>query len=539
MPDEVAPALLASPLIDAVRKPIPGGSPVGIDVAYEDDFQSLKAEVDAMGAATGSVDFQNIVDLATTILAERSKDISVACYLAFGLSRTRGFAGVAEGVAVVRAVSESFWEGAFPPLRRMRARQSAIQFMAERLNAWAETQKPTPADRGALDTGLAELSALQAFTTESMGDDAPPLSGLARTLREAIRRLPAPREDAPAGAMPTEPAQPSATQAPPAASASAAPGASAGEPVDASFGTRSESESVVLKVAAFLREQSVLDATAIMLTRAVRWGAIAQAPPAEGGKTKIPAPQAARRSAIMALVGTGNHEALAKACEGAFQEAPFHFWLDLQRAAATGFAALGAPGAAALAAVTDSASALVRRVPVLPTLSFADGTSFADPLTIAWLDEISAVGGDGSSSGASNNDPGRDAIREAQSQASGGDVPGAVAALVAGSGAPRDRFDRTIAAAEMCMGAGRPDVALALLDDADEAIRQYHLDVWDPPSARNALRLMHAACAALAPSAGTPDRKQALASRSDEAFARLARLDPGLAMRSTAPPKKT
>ncbi len=185
MPDEETLPPFTSTRVEAIREPIPGDAPAGIDVAYEDDFMSLKDEVDAMGAATGDVDFQNIVDLATTILSKRSKDIAVACYLAFGLSRTTGYAGILEGVASVRAVVETYWEAAFPPLRRMRARQSAIQFMAERLSAWAETHKATPGERETLEQTLEELTALQTFTTESMGDDAPPLqaAGLAARIR--------------------------------------------------------------------------------------------------------------------------------------------------------------------------------------------------------------------------------------------------------------------------------------------------------------------------------------------------------------------
>jgi type VI secretion system protein VasJ len=543
MPEADAVAPYSSPLVDAVRAPLAGSAPAGIDMAYEDAYLQLKSHVDAMGAATGAVDFGAIVEAASSILTAQSKDIGVACYLAFGLTRTRGFEGVAEGVAAVRAVAETFWEAAFPPLRRMRARQSALQFMAERLNGWAETQTATPADREALEHTLNELTALQAFTTETMGDDAPPLSGLARTIREALRRLPAPEPEAPPEPPPAEAAPsdaaPAATApgrrvAPPPAAA-APPSAPAAPAGSTAFSTPSEANTVVLRAAGFHREQSLLSVPAALLVRAVMWGQLAQAPPAEGGRTKLPAPPQARRDVLVGLATAGNHEAMVRAGEGVFQESPFHFWLDLQRLVATSLAALGAPAAPARAAVVDAVAALVRRLPALPTLAYADGTPFADPLTVAWLDEIAAAQGGGE---ASAPDPALEAVREAQAQASAGDVPGAVAALVAGAGAPRDRFARSVAAAELCLGAGRADVALALLDDADEALRLHRLDIWDPPVARTALRLLHAACTALLAAAAPPDRKAALAARADDAFARLARLDPGLAMRAAAAPKK-
>ena len=81
-------------------------------------------------------------------------------------------------------------------------------------------------------------------------------------------------------------------------------------------------------------------------------------------------------------------------------------------------------------------------------------------------------------------------------------------------------------------------MALALLDDADDALRAHRLDVWDPVAAARALRLLYTCATALTGTAGSPQRKAALTERAGEAFARLARLDPALAMRSTPPPAK-
>ncbi len=532
MPDADEPPPFSTPLLDAVRAPFPGSAPAGIDMAYEDAYLALKAEVDALGAATGG-DVGTIVDLAGQILSDRSKDVSVACYLAFGLVRTQGFAGLAEGVAAVRAVSEAFWDDAFPPLRRMRARQSSMQFMAERLNAWAESQTATPADRDAVEQALAEASALQEFTTEAMGDDAPALSGLTRTLREALRQLPAPKppEPDPPPADETSPASDVTAGAPP----TSAPG---GGGSSADVTTVSGAQEAVFRAAGFLRTQDPFDATAALLVRAVRWGEVVQAPPAENGRTLVPAPPEHTREALGAMLAASNVAQLAETAEDLFPEPPFHFWLDLQRLLASALQALGPPAQAAHAAVVDATAAFVRRMPTLPTLAFDDGSPFADALTVAWLDEIAAAAGGGSGGGVPAGGAGaQGAIREAQSQAGAGDVPGAVATLVAGAGAPRDRFERGVAAAEMCLGAGRADVALALLDDADDALRTHRLDVWDPAAARTALRLLHASCTALLATAGTPERAAALAVRADDAFARMARLDPGLAMRTALSPE--
>lgn len=524
---------LTTPRLEAIRAPIPGDHPAGEDMKYEDAFQTLKAEVDELGAATGEVDFSTIVDLSTQILSERSKDLAVAGYLVLGLTRTSGYAGIAEGLAATRAVTEGFWDDAFPPLRRMRGRQAALQFVAERTSAWIQSNRAEPDDREALAHAEAETAALQEFVTEAMGEDAPAFSGLLREIREQLRRLPKPeppKEDPPPAAE--APAAPAADAPAPPAGVPAPPAPAPPSGGDASFSTAKDAGIVVMKVAQFFREEDPYDAVAFGLVRAIRWNAIAGPPPTG----KIPPPPKPRRDALAGMLTASNHAVLVREAEASFQQSPFHFWLDLQRLVAGALKALGAPAAAAHATVVDATASLVRRIPSLPTVTFQDGTPFADPLTAAWLEEIAApAAGGGGAAGADSASA--DAIREARETASGGDVSGAVAALMAGAGNPRDRFERGVAAAEMCLGAGRPDVALALLDDADEAVRAHRLDVWDPDAAASALRLLHTCCVALRGSAGSPQRKTDLSDRADEAFARLARLDPALAMRSTPPPK--
>ncbi|MEO0558135.1 MAG: type VI secretion system protein TssA [Bacteroidota bacterium] len=532
-----APAAFSTPRLESIRTPVPGDAPAGIDMKYEDLFQTLKAEVDRLGAATGDVDFNKIVDLSTEILHEHSKDISVASYLILGLTRTAGYGGIAEGIAAVRSVTEGFWEDAFPPLRRIRGRQAALQFVAERTSAWIQDNKAEPGDRDALMHAQTEAEALQAFVTESMGENAPAFSGLVRELREQVRRLPKPKppkEDPPPAKDP-EPSAASngdtADAAPPTpAKPAAPPAASSGG--DASFSTPSEAESVVLKVATFLQEQDPYNATAFELRRAVRWNTITTPPPTG----VIPPPPSHRRDALAGMVAASNHPLLVTQGEGSFPSPPYHFWLDLQRFLATSLRAIGPPAAVALAVVESTTAALVKRLPSLPTLTFQDGTAFADSLTIAWLDELTASDGDGGGSGTS--EASEAAIKEAREQAASGDVPGAVAALMADAGAPRDRFERTVIAAELCLGAGRSDVALGLLETADRAIQTHHLDVWDPNTASKALRLIHTCCTQLVPTASSPERAAELRQRATDTFNRLSRLDPAHAMRSTPAPKK-
>jgi type VI secretion system protein VasJ len=412
----------------------------------------------------------------------------------------------------------------------MRGRQASLQFVAERTSAWIKDNRPEPGDREALAHADAEVAALQAFVMEAMGDEAPAFSGLLREIREALRQLPKPAEPEP---PPPEPeaapasADPAPGEAPsPAAPAGPPPARSAPALPSGDIGGRSDAEVLINRVAAFFSELSPTSAVPFLLSRALLWGEVERAP--EAGL--VPPPSPFRREGFATMQAEANHALLITEAETEFTQNPF--WLDLQRYLATALKAMGAPAALAHAAVEDATAALVRRLPGLPSLTFQDGTPFADPMTVTWLSDLAATaGGGGGASSVSD-----EAVREAQAQAAGGDVPGAVAALMSGAGAPRDRFERAVAAAELCAAAGRPDVALGLLDDADTAIETYRLDVWDPAAAAKALRLLYACCTSLKAVPASPQREAALSDRADEAFARLARLDPAHALRSTPAP---
>ena len=294
-----------SPRLAAIAAPISATAPAGADATYDDAFQELKTQVNILGEA-GDVDFERIVALGEQVLTTLSKDLNAACYLALGLVRTEGYAGLAEGLAGVRLVASEFWEDLFPPKRRMRARQNALQFLADRLSDWAEAARPEPEQRDLVERASEELAKLQEVVTEKMGDQAPALSLLRRHLRETLRRLPKPEPDPPPTPEPTpDAASPVGAEASPSApvaapqpgpSLSPTPAAGAGE-----IKTSTDAARAVVAVARFMREGDAYDPAAVRLLRAFRWGPLVALPPAEGGTTKIPPPPAPRRAYLVGL----------------------------------------------------------------------------------------------------------------------------------------------------------------------------------------------------------------------------------------------
>ena len=112
------------PLSADLLQPIEGDNPAGEDLTYElilDELQEARRE--DLDVEQGDwerplkrADHAQAIKLATDILANRSKDLTVAAWMAESMLWEEGFAGLAEGVEVMRGLIETFWEHVYPEL---------------------------------------------------------------------------------------------------------------------------------------------------------------------------------------------------------------------------------------------------------------------------------------------------------------------------------------------------------------------------------------------------------------------------------------
>lgn len=534
-PEADAAELTLSPLLEAVQAPISDGNPVGDDVKYEDSFQQLKAEVDKVQSANADADFEQIVALGTQVLGTQSKDLTAAAYLGFGLLQTQGFAGVAEGADAVRILCETYWEDMYPPLRRMVARKNALQLIIDRSHDWLEGQKLAASDVDEVQRALDSYKALQGITTEKMEENAPVLSKITRLLEEKIRTAPKTAAPAPPAESPASPAAPASR---PAASA-AAPQAAAAPTDPDGFRSRNEAERAIMAAVTYLNAEGKTDPVPFRIARALRWGGLVAAPPAEDGQTMIPPFVEQRKGFLDGLLGGGQFAELIEQSESSFREQPF--WLDLQRYIATACEALGAPFAPIRDAVMDAVVGLLRRFPEVPDLRFEDGTPFADTATHEWIEmkvrPAMSAGSDAGPAPSAESDSAVDAdFAAARQHLAGGDLDAALAALgETTDAAERDRFRRRLYLATLCVRGGRPAVARALLERLDDEAAARSLGMWEPKLALDVWTALHGCYEALQRGAKA-DKKTALQEAAEQAFQKIAAFDPvrAVALRSSS-----
>ena len=135
---------LQHPLLTIGTSQISDDAPCGINAKYEPSFEALEAELakqESLSAET--VDWKEVKALATELLQNTTKDYLVACYLTHSLTVTEGYTGLLVGLNILSNMTENYWSDAFPPVKRLRARKTAIEWLVEKTSQHVEQTPPT------------------------------------------------------------------------------------------------------------------------------------------------------------------------------------------------------------------------------------------------------------------------------------------------------------------------------------------------------------------------------------------------------------
>ena len=118
-------------------------SPSGIAAKYEPEFEALEAQLARQEALNAqAVDWQEVKKLASKILTEQSKDLLVSAYLSKALVETEGYTGLLLALHINYELITHFWPTCFPLIKRLRARESALNWFSEKLGSFLEQQPP-------------------------------------------------------------------------------------------------------------------------------------------------------------------------------------------------------------------------------------------------------------------------------------------------------------------------------------------------------------------------------------------------------------
>lgn len=519
-------------LLSLGKEPISTDKPTGSDVRYEPEFEELQSEIDKISSpsASGGTDWEKVGKLASEILAAKAKDLLVASYLAVAQVHTDQVEGFGVGLRVYRDLLEQFWDGLFPPKKRMRGRVAAIDWWMEKTDAAVQSLKLEPLPPERIEEFREDLRQIDRVLNDNM-EDAPLLRPIERFLDSIpvlTEEKPEPEvspseEKAGPAAAPAQP-RPTTTQLP------AAP-AEVGEMASVADAERvlRAALDMMRRVGAYFQNENLSNSMGYRWRRIASWSMVEALPPATNGQTIIPPPDTGIRNVLIDLKEKGNWETLVGMAEEKVPE--YIFWLDLNRIVAEALTALGDPYEDAHEAVCQETGLFVHRLPGVENLCFADGTFLADPETQQWLKSIAIGGGAALSEPVSagrieDGDHMAEVIKNAQDLAKKKKLAEAVSSLqeeLRSSFSKREQLLWRLGLCQILVNAKKPQLALPHLEAILQDIESYRLEEWDPDFALKGLKTVWVGFDA--------HSDQASKNKASDVLNRIAKLDPAWTIR--------
>lgn len=467
--------------------PVSDGDYAGPDVRYSSEFELIENALQQEGSIhrDGGPDWSQIVEQSEQLLQSQSKDLRIACWLAWGLYRTNGIEGLQAGLALLRMLLEH-WDALHP--RKPRTRSAALTWFTNRLEAAIPDILAADAEAPARTQLHESLSDLDQQLSRLLGDQAPFLQPLCRQLQ--VRAAPDTTAAAPPKAASVTPLKQTESPGLSGATASADPIIS---PRDAHRALRALQEQARY-LCQWWQTQSATDSRAIALSRTCLWLPIEALPEHDqSGRTGLRGLPTDRQKSLQERLAQGQPAELLRDVESSVARAPF--WLDGQYLAWRCLDDLKAE--AARRELELQLGSFLRRLPGVEHLQFFDGTPFADQQTLGWIAAVvlkDSTGGDQlTAASPSTGDPWEAALQEALKLLRSDGIKAAMAPLQAGIATARGgraQLHWQLAVARLCMQAGKHDLARTLLEGMDRTLREARLGDWEPQVQTQVLRLL-------------------------------------------------
>ncbi|MFZ4169079.1 type VI secretion system protein TssA [Enterobacter ludwigii] len=445
--------------------PLCDNAPVGEDPAYDDDFQQLREEINLLSGTDAS----QIVALAEKLLTTVCKDIRVATFYAWARLQEDGDVGLAEGLELLAGLLQHFAADLHP--RRPASRKSALAWlsgpkMLDGLARWPEADvQVTQRIAGAL---LLAESSLPPEEAESA-----PFAGLSQALVTRLER---------SGGTPA----PS-----PRSAGDTLTNVAASQQGEATVTTRITNSRELLDqariMAAWLREQPQGWLAGHHLMKAVRWAPIGQLPALDAsGRTRLAAPKPEHRAQLKRLFLQQSWTELLALTDDLFMQGVNHLWLDVQWYIHQALEHTGSDSVLA-EIVRNDLLGLLRRLPGLESLTFSDGTPFADEVTLSWIQQqVLNEGSDmlvqqvTATSGTGNDILALESEAQAMADSDGLDAALGWLQHRPGVVTNRDRWLMQLLMARLAEQFGKNTLALHLLGELHARSRALTLRHWEP-----------------------------------------------------------
>lgn len=434
-------------------KPI-GESGVGEDPRYGDNFSAVKAEIDRLS----DIDYSKVKELCEQILSEESKDLRVAGYYLLAKLFTEGMRGFIEGVNFYVELLAQYGDRCHP--QREMARLQAISWLNnDKFTAFAKgIEIDNEQDRHDVVTLKKLLDSLNEQISANFNDS----TAVLKNLNSWIKKN-SPKEISQVTSIPE----------------------GSKDKLSLAVSDKKEISSdleftrTVDELLSYIKKQEDIQRL-VAVTRAIKWSSTVL-PPDENGVTKIPPPRDAVISEVEAVNASDVTDKKLFVFESYFMESGCSYWFDLQRLEHELALSAGRKDLANL--IKAQLHQYIDRHPKILRLSFSDGKPFANELTRLWVTKDIKVtkSTDVEMSVTSTLQSCIDSVTEQ------GPVLGLAKSIEMLSKIEvkdsSESFQVELAMLDLCLNAGRSDIALPLAEKLESQVERYKLFEWDKQKA--------------------------------------------------------
>jgi type VI secretion system protein VasJ len=383
--------------------PISTDSPVGNESSTDEEYFRLEMEI-----GKPSPNYKVAIELASSILQEKSKDLRVASWLCFAWYRDEKIPGLKNGLLLLFELLNTFRDKLYP--ENIVHRAKALQLLnSSRFVKILEKEEPKKEDAPLiLDIGTI-LDQLIAVSAEQFPENPPDLKALsetvsshAETAQKLIKEKPSEPEKKPAETKEIDSPKKEDTQTPPGEEnpkpeqpkPAEIPAADVTVGVtEISVSSDSEARSAIKKV---LNHYFKLDADderkystfLYGISRSLIWSDLAF-PPHKDSVSQLPPPDSEIKTTLESWFTNKEWKKLVSAVEVNVlnEDSTFKYWLTAQKYVADALENIGGQATKAAEEIKFQLAMLLRRLPNMENLKFNDDMPFADDKTLEWINE--------------------------------------------------------------------------------------------------------------------------------------------------------
>lgn len=526
-------------IISMACDPISETDPCGVNAKYEAPFEQLEAEISKSESLNSeSTDWHQVLKLSEEILTSLSKDYTAACYLAYAYLEIDGYKGLLNGLTLIEKLSESYWDGMYPPKKRLRGRQNSSQWLIEKISGYISTTDPSDSDMVFIADIAKTLKSIDYFLIDKMDDKAPDFSEISRPIKRlkeiaAVHIKQTPNKPEPSNTAAITQKEPaydiSKQQVEKIDDTSAAlenaankltlnGNTASSEDVKATVTATQKSptplksssfsdtkigdlasdtdakkaykqiQDGLKKLANYYAQVKPSDPKRFRLSRSALWDSLDKLPPATDNKCHLPAPPADKLKKVKDLFESGDFIEAINLAEKSAEKMPY--WFEGNRYISMSLDALGAEYAKAKTALEYEITKFTSRLPKILDLQYANGIPFADDQTKSWITSLSRESSNDVVDTSDQDEINKSFVKAKKLALSGKLSQGFAILNSCTANTKRDHFKIKMACAELACINGQEKVGIPMLERLVEETRTLTAAEWESDFLAKALALL-------------------------------------------------